>query len=215
LKYIFRKGLILLYIKDAKDFRRLLLNYPRTTNMIVLTRDYDSVGRVWIDSTGQPRIDYSLGSKDAKVIMEGIMACTRIMIAAGASEINTSQIGVPPLMIGGATSSNQDSQSAQHAPEDRDLATWEQLSRGVGISANRVGLFSAHQMGTCKMGVSPKVGAVKPDGETWEVKGLYVADASLFPTASGVNPMITTFSMAYSVAQFMKTKLNMQIQSNL
>jgi hypothetical protein len=30
-----------------------------------------------------------------------------------------------------------------------------------------------------------------PNGEVWDVAGLYVADASTFPTASGVNPMIT------------------------
>jgi len=32
---------------------------------------------------------------------------------------------------------------------------------------------------------------VDPSGECWDVAGLYVADASAFPTASGVNPMIT------------------------
>jgi choline dehydrogenase-like flavoprotein len=54
------------------------------------------------------------------------------------------------------------------------------------------------------MGSSPKTSAVKPTGETWDVKDLYVADASLFPTASGVNPMLTTYSLAYSIAQFIK-----------
>lgn len=54
------------------------------------------------------------------------------------------------------------------------------------------------------MGSSPKTSAVKATGETWEVKGLYVADASVFPTASGVNPMLTTYSIAHSIAQFVK-----------
>lgn len=54
------------------------------------------------------------------------------------------------------------------------------------------------------MGNNPKTSAVKPTGETWEVKGLYVADASVFPTASGVNPMLTTYSIAHSIAQFIK-----------
>lgn len=50
------------------------------------------------------------------------------------------------------------------------------------------------------MGVSPKVSVTKPTGETWEVKDLYVSDASLFPTASGVNPMVTTEAVALHVA---------------
>jgi long-chain-alcohol oxidase len=42
---------------------------------------------------------------------------------------------------------------------------------------------------------------VKQTGETWEVEDLYVADASVFPTALGVNPMITVQSIAYCTAQ--------------
>jgi choline dehydrogenase-like flavoprotein len=33
------------------------------------------------------------------------------------------------------------------------------------------------------------------------VSGLWVADASTFPTATGVNPMITTEAIAYMVAK--------------
>lgn len=38
------------------------------------------------------------------------------------------------------------------------------------------------------------------DGECWDVAGLHVADGSLFPTASGVNPMITIYGLSYMVA---------------
>jgi choline dehydrogenase-like flavoprotein len=33
------------------------------------------------------------------------------------------------------------------------------------------------------------------------VPGLYVADASLFPASSGVNPMLTIMALAHMVAQ--------------
>jgi choline dehydrogenase-like flavoprotein len=33
------------------------------------------------------------------------------------------------------------------------------------------------------------------------VKGLYVADASLFPLSSGVNPMVTVMALAQSVVE--------------
>lgn len=42
--------------------------------------------------------------------------------------------------------------------------------------------------------------AVDPSGECWDVSGLYVADASLFPTASGVNPMISVYALSHLVA---------------
>lgn len=57
-----------------------------------------------------------------------------------------------------------------------------------------------------RMGISPKVSVTKPTGETWEVKDLFVADASLFPTASGVNPMITTEALALHVADTIVNK---------
>jgi choline dehydrogenase-like flavoprotein len=50
------------------------------------------------------------------------------------------------------------------------------------------------------MGISPNNSVVKPTGETWEVKNLYVADASVFPTSSGVNPMVTTETIALHIA---------------
>ena len=34
-----------------------------------------------------------------------------------------------------------------------------------------------------------------------QVSNLYVADASIFPTATGVNPMVTVEAMSYMVAQ--------------
>lgn len=70
------------------------------------------------------------------------------------------------------------------------------------------------------MGISPKVSVVKPTGETWEVNGLYVADASVFPTTSGiqqrrkkqklhltfiafvgVNPMVTIMATCLHIAE--------------
>lgn len=51
------------------------------------------------------------------------------------------------------------------------------------------------------MGVTPKNSAVQPTGETWEVKNLYVADGSVFPTSVGVNPMVTIEAVALHIAR--------------
>jgi choline dehydrogenase-like flavoprotein len=47
------------------------------------------------------------------------------------------------------------------------------------------------------MGGSPRDSACNPEGETWDVRGVYLADGSTFPTASGVNPMITIEAIAH------------------
>ena len=62
-------------------------------------------------------------------------------------------------------------------------------------------------MGTCRMGREPGSSAFGPWGESHEIAGLWIADASAFPSASGVNPMITIMALAYRNAQAMLNSL--------
>ncbi|HEY7984560.1 MAG TPA: GMC family oxidoreductase, partial [Ktedonobacterales bacterium] len=72
------------------------------------------------------------------------------------------------------------------------------------IAPNRPPLFTAHQMGSCRLGRDARTAVADPDGAVFGARGLFVADASTFPTASGVNPMLSTLGMAYRVAQRVK-----------
>ena len=75
-----------------------------------------------------------------------------------------------------------------------------------GIVPNQPMLFSAHQMGTARMGADPKTSATDPQGEVHGVRGLFVADGSLLPTAAGVNPMLSIYGLTYRVAQAIKAR---------
>ena len=58
-------------------------------------------------------------------------------------------------------------------------------------------LAGRHQTcGTCRMGSDPKTSVVGPDFAVHGAKGLYVMDASVFPTNLGVNPQHAIMSMA-------------------
>jgi choline dehydrogenase-like flavoprotein len=72
-----------------------------------------------------------------------------------------------------------------------------------GVSPNRVLLFTAHQMSSCRIGSDPKHSMADPDGRVRGADGLWVTDASAFPTASGVNPMLTTLALTRRTAQRM------------
>jgi choline dehydrogenase-like flavoprotein len=56
-------------------------------------------------------------------------------------------------------------------------------------------------MGTCRMGSDPASSVVGLDGQLWDLPGCYVADASLFPTAVGVNPQVAIMALATRVAR--------------
>lgn len=51
-------------------------------------------------------------------------------------------------------------------------------------------------MGTSKMSTRPEDGVVDPKGKVWGTEDLYVSDASVFPSASGVNPMVTNMAIS-------------------
>jgi choline dehydrogenase-like flavoprotein len=55
-------------------------------------------------------------------------------------------------------------------------------------------------MGTARIAADPGEGVCAADGSVNGVAGLYVADASLFPTAVWVNPMMTIIAFAKRIA---------------
>lgn len=61
-------------------------------------------------------------------------------------------------------------------------------------------MFSAHQMGTCRMGQDPETTVADPRGELHDTPGVWIGDGSAFPTSSGTNPMITIMSLASRTA---------------
>ena len=69
------------------------------------------------------------------------------------------------------------------------------------MESSGLGLYSAHQMSTCRIAATPDHGVTNIDGKVFGTDHLYVADASLCPTATGVNPMITVMGLARHVSQ--------------
>jgi len=63
-------------------------------------------------------------------------------------------------------------------------------------------LMTVHIMGTAQMGGDPKRSVIDPNGEFHNIKGLFVADASVFPTPVGVNPQITIMALASRTAEY-------------
>jgi choline dehydrogenase-like flavoprotein len=155
-----------------------------TSLVAILVRDREG-GRVTVDGDGQPIISYRLSPYDARHLRQGLAAAARVLEAAGARAIWTPharKIGYQP--DGSAT------------PREAWLATLDR----AGFGPNQAQLATFHQMASCRMGANARTSVVTPEHQVWGVPGLYVADASTFPTSSGVNPMLTIMAMAYRAA---------------
>jgi choline dehydrogenase-like flavoprotein len=60
--------------------------------------------------------------------------------------------------------------------------------------------YSAHQMGSCRMGADPALAVADGRGQLHDVAGVWIGDASALPTAPGVNPMLTVMALARRTA---------------
>jgi choline dehydrogenase-like flavoprotein len=145
------------------------------------------------------RIDYALDASGTATLRHALVRMARLIRAAGALEIVAN--GTPPLWHGPP--------AFGAGGETRAFAQFEEGLGSFDFRPNRGALFSAHQMGSVRMGANARaypcdpVGRVRSGVADQVVAGLYVADASLFPTAIGANPMLTVMALARRVARTM------------
>jgi choline dehydrogenase-like flavoprotein len=164
-------------VGTGEEHQRAMLNFGRIGSIGVQLRDV-SVGSVGLANEGALRASYKLNDEDARKTVFGIARAAEVHFAAGATEVypNIPRVGV--LKPG-------------------DLAQFE----ATRFKASELRLEAFHPMGTARISADPRRGVCAPDGSVNGTRGLYVADASLFPTAPGVNPMMTIIAFAKQVSR--------------
>ena len=172
-------------------WKALAAKFKNAAALIALARDRDA-GRVYPDPRdGRCRVAYSPSAFDRRSVLEGVLALARICYVAGAREIVTATAGVPSFVRGEAPAAEPDP-----GINDPDFQAWLLRVRRKGLPSPDASFGTAHQMGSCRMGPSERCSVVDPEGKVWGTEGLFVADASVFPSASGVNPMVTNMAIS-------------------
>jgi choline dehydrogenase-like flavoprotein len=82
-----------------------------------------------------------------------------------------------------------------------DLEAFIARCQRVPLRAGGFRLFSAHQMGSCRMGSDPATSVANPSGELHDTPGVWIGDGSAMPTSSGTNPMISIMALAHRTAE--------------
>ncbi len=167
---------------SGEGHKELLSQTPRSATLIHLTQDRGG-GQVVIDGDGQAMHLYPFDDDlDVRNFRRGLEATARIHEAAGAEQIACLVPGVEPWQRG------------------EDLEAWLDALRVVPVGAGGLAAFSAHQMGTARMGADPADSVADAVGQLHDTPGVWVGDTSAFPTSSGVNPMVTCMSLARRTA---------------
>ena len=183
---------------SRSEHKRLMKLAPRIAPFLAIAKD-DGGGRISETRNGFAKIEYRTTPRDERTLRAALGSLVRMAETAGADEVIAA--GSPPIAW-----------RRRDGVEAFGLLQ-RQLTR-FDFSPNRGTVFSAHQMGTARMGGDPVEHACDPYGRVRSssrprssdphgglIKGLYVADGSLFPTAIGVNPMVTILALAKRVAR--------------
>jgi choline dehydrogenase-like flavoprotein len=164
------------------EFKERVADYGRMAMIGVHLADKSS-GRVTAGERSV-RMRYRLTPGDAEQLRFGIARAAEILFAAGATEVYPQLPGLPVLEPGGQS----------------------RIEHGA-IRPSQLRLEAFHPMGTAAAGPDRATAGVDLDGQSHDLPGLYVMDASVLPTALGVNPMITIIAAARRLSRGLAEEL--------
>ncbi|HJZ86119.1 MAG TPA: GMC family oxidoreductase [Polyangia bacterium] len=126
------------------------------------------------------KVTYNLGARDVDRLRQGMQRLAEMHFLAGASEVVTGVHGLPEVI-----SSADGLRCFDSAPLDPRAYT----------------MMATHLFGGCRAGADPARSVVDPSLKVHGLEGLYVMDASIFPTNIGVNPQHSIMTIAALAAQ--------------
>jgi len=144
--------------------------------------------RVTIDANGDPVVHYRFTEEVLTSLLESMRASARIFFAAGARRVHAPACA--NFFVG-----------------REDATRVDELIARRYLKLGRNSITSAHLMGGCRMGTAPADSVTDAWGRVHGLPWLYVADASLFPRASEINPYVTVMALADRVAERVRADL--------
>ena len=167
-------GLVALALSDEwgtfaaaiEQWRRMSIYYAAITS--------EGRGRVVaLPGLRDPLVTYHLTGRDRHLLRSGLARLALLMLESGANEVYPSFRGAPVVR------------------NRRDLATMQHRFR-----ASRAGVMTVHLCSTVPLGEHGGRCGADSFGQVGGTERIFVNDASLLPTAPGVNPQATVMAFA-------------------
>ena len=140
----------------------------------------EATGSVKPKANGKVKVSYRPTQSDFVRLRKGVGVFGEIMLAAGAERVS---LGIEGW---------------------HDVTTHDEIERFKTegpTDASSYEMIISHMFGTCRMGSDPATNVVGPNFEHHKVNRLFVADSSVFPTNTGVNPQISIIGLAMQCAR--------------
>lgn len=133
------------------------------------------------------RVQYEPLAEDVERLKQGLVLIVRMMFEAGAVEVYPGVAGLPEVFT---------------QPQQADSILDPKVRR------RDLHLIASHHFGTACAGSDPQRSVVTPRLQVREVPGLYVMDASVFPTNLGVNPQHSIMAVVFRAAEWLANEAN-------
>lgn len=154
---------------------------------VTLIHDHN-VGKVYLDGSKKV-IEYDLIDSDFETMKKAFKAAARAYFAAGALRVFLPTVRANTI----------------DRVEDTDA-----VIDALKNEAFTLRMVSYHPQGTMRMGADKSKSVVDPFGQCHDIKNLYVADASLFPTSILVNPQLSVYALSSYIADHVLKQSSMQ-----
>ena len=171
--------------RSGRQHKEQVSRFGHTCPLVMLVRDRGH-GQVSVDGDARTIVEYRMRDEvDLRSFHRGLVELARLLEAGGAAEV---------------------------AAQDRDASTWRRgeplepfLERLAAASLRPFDLpmYSGHQMCSARMGSDPTTSVADPWGQLHDAPGVWIGDSSAFPTATGMNPMVTAMALARRTAEAM------------
>jgi choline dehydrogenase-like flavoprotein len=147
---------------------------PHVANWSVALRA-EAQGRIRPSLLFGDKVNYDLGERDLHRLREAMQKLAEMHFNAGAEEVLTGIAGLP--------------ESIRSPDELGVFAT-------APLDARAYNVVCTHLFGGCRAGKDPATSVVDPSLRVHNAQALYVMDASIFPSNTGVNPQHSIMSIA-------------------
>jgi choline dehydrogenase-like flavoprotein len=161
-----------------EEHGEMMRRFHQTMSITLTLRDDPQKSRIVIKD-GRPRLEFHESATDIENLRQCFLQAARGFLAVGARRVFLPLLRPPKI------------------EREADLRQLEKLKFGY----DDLLLYSDHTSGGNSYAADPRRGVTDEWGRVFGTGNIYVADSSLFPTASGINPSWTIMALSHRLSE--------------